>query len=106
MDQVYYSRRRMAHAPRRLRWEPVWVVVPAMGLAFWLRTWWPVIIAAATGFVFTLYLKNTARCPECSRRLRYFTEYLDSTETDEKELYNCPHCRITWDPNIILRGSG
>ena len=74
--------------------------VLAIGLGLWLGSWLAVI---PVGFIILAAwcLHTRIRCPQCSRRLRSRSVALDEHERKLQYFYDCPHCRITWDPDCI-----
>ena len=68
--------------------------------------WWInvlLLILLTVGCVLGEKLRN--RCPNCAAILTSRRVLLDSKHGDERLYYDCPHCRITWDPDRIISSS-
>jgi DNA-directed RNA polymerase subunit RPC12/RpoP len=75
----------------------------ALGLNYAFQTYWFWTILCGV-IVFGVYEQRMLiRCPHCSRRLHVRTVRLKlgTREEDDHMFYDCPHCKVTWDPHII-----
>jgi hypothetical protein len=105
MDQTPYPIRKMR---RFWRWHVAIFVLASfatLAVLFWagvrdLRGFdWCWGVPFAVGMLLYMHLYRFVRCPGCSRRLR--------ARVDEKSgashfLYDCPHCRVTWDSQYYV----
>jgi len=75
----------------------------ALGLNFAFHTVWFWIIPAVVLLVLILQQRCFIRCPRCSRRLKVRTERLrlGPTRQEDRMFYDCPDCKVAWDPNIV-----
>ncbi len=55
-------------------------------------------IAVVSGCIYMYFYRR--RCPECGEMLTFRREPIGTT-TRYRWLFDCPHCRITWDTGAV-----
>jgi hypothetical protein len=95
-----FPKERMGRLPR---WgTPLFVgaALATIALCGLVSAWFmalPFIVAIFLGW----YYHTRIRCPRCRRRLRSRSVPLDVQITRQQIYYDCPDCRVTWDPDVI-----
>jgi hypothetical protein len=93
--------RRLPKLPLRIAGPVLVAFVVLEGLAVWFsfrfESAWPCapilfVLLLVGGTIFY----HRRRCPECRTRLRLRYDYT-GTKPFYRRVYDCPHCRITWD---------
>ena len=75
----------------------------ALGLNYAFHTSWFWTIPCGVVVIGECQQRLFIRCPQCSRRLHVRTvrQKLGQFEQEDYMFYDCPDCKITWDPHII-----
>ncbi len=88
------------------RWAVTLLALLGLGIVALAGSYTWLGIAALGAFAgLCVYASLRVYCPQCSGRLSHRTIILDQrTDAGEKQfrhLYDCPKCRVTWDPEIV-----
>ena len=88
------------------RWAIALLAVLVLGIIALAASYTGLGIASVVTFAaLCLYGSSHAYCPQCSGRLKHRRVILEQrTEAGNKQfkhLYDCPRCRVTWDPEIV-----
>ena len=66
-----------------------------------VNNWFIALPFLAVFFVGWFY-GTRIRCPRCRRRLHSHGVSLDAKNTKHQMYYDCPDCRVTWDPDVTI----
>ena len=75
----------------------------ALGLNYIFHTSWFWAVPCCVVVILVCQQRFLIRCPQCSRRLHIRTvrQKLGACEQEDHMFYDCPVCKVTWDPHII-----
>jgi hypothetical protein len=75
----------------------------ALGLNYAFHTSWFWTIPGCVIVILICQQRLFILCPQCSRRLhgRTVRQKLGQFEQEDHMFYDCPDCKVTWDPHII-----
>ncbi len=83
-------------------------LVAGPGLSYFLHNPWFLVAPVPIWLLCGWHQAFRIPCPECSRRLQRRTVVLPETKGGEQNhriLFDCRHCRTTWDPHIVVTSS-
>jgi hypothetical protein len=102
MDETTYPFKKMK---RFWRWH-IAIFVSSIVVTFALAAWrdfdglpeigWIWVIPFIVGGCVMVHMEYFVRCPSCSQRLRARKRFISNSHS-WRYLYDCPHCRFTWD---------